>query len=287
MTRYRNPIPVAVVIQPVGDGVVVIRRGIDPGKGGLALPGGYVNDREDWRVAAVRGLREETGIITDPKTIEPFAVESSSDGSKVLIFGVAPLIASSDLAPFSPNEEATERIIVDGPTALTFPLHADVLTRYIHKRIARRTWKHTWVISESRGGEWSDGDQYVGCCEFRMTHGALHVACGTVNVSIHQGPSSVTLEPLTLAKPTTVVGTATLADVVRAMHDCDRIRCAQSGEVWFVDITMDQTTGGPTDRSMRLSSGIDGIEPKRKIEDLMHLLSEIRAVLENLNGSNY
>lgn len=135
-TTYRNPIPVAVVIQPVGDGIVVIRRNIEPQRGGLALPGGYVNHGEDWRVAAARELAEETGIrIVDPATIEPFAVESSPDGSMVLCFGLAPPIEPSDLPPFSPNEEASERLVVDRPTALAFPLHTDALTRYFRERI--------------------------------------------------------------------------------------------------------------------------------------------------------
>lgn len=134
-TAYRNPIPVAVVIQPVGDGVVVIRRNIEPQRGGLALPGGYVNHGEDWRVAAARELAEETSIrIADPSTIEPFAVESSPDGSMVLLFGLAPPLTVSQLPSFRPNEEASERLVVDRPTTLAFPLHTDALTQYIHER---------------------------------------------------------------------------------------------------------------------------------------------------------
>ena len=42
--------------------VLLIRRKIHPGKGLLALPGGYVNRNESTREAAMRELREETGI---------------------------------------------------------------------------------------------------------------------------------------------------------------------------------------------------------------------------------
>lgn len=42
--------------------VLLIRRKIHPGKGLLALPGGYVNRNESTREAALRELREETGI---------------------------------------------------------------------------------------------------------------------------------------------------------------------------------------------------------------------------------
>lgn len=41
--------------------VLVIKRGMNPGKGLYALPGGFVNQDEHVRPAAIRELREETG----------------------------------------------------------------------------------------------------------------------------------------------------------------------------------------------------------------------------------
>ncbi|MFE2569103.1 NUDIX domain-containing protein, partial [Streptomyces mirabilis] len=63
---YRNPLPVAVALQPVyddrGTALVVITRTIAPARGGIALPGGFIDHREDWRHAVARELKEETGI---------------------------------------------------------------------------------------------------------------------------------------------------------------------------------------------------------------------------------
>ncbi|MFE2969132.1 NUDIX domain-containing protein, partial [Streptomyces sp. NPDC059340] len=63
---YRNPLPVAVALQPVyddrGAALVVITRTIAPARGGIALPGGFIDHREDWRHAVARELKEETGI---------------------------------------------------------------------------------------------------------------------------------------------------------------------------------------------------------------------------------
>ncbi|MFF1472282.1 NUDIX domain-containing protein, partial [Streptomyces mirabilis] len=63
---YRNPLPVAVALQPVyddrGTALVVITRSIAPARGGVALPGGFIDHREDWRHAVARELKEETGI---------------------------------------------------------------------------------------------------------------------------------------------------------------------------------------------------------------------------------
>src|ERR1700687_165917 len=48
---YLKPLPVAVTLVPVDDGLLVVRRGIEPGRGRLALPGGYINLGETWQQA--------------------------------------------------------------------------------------------------------------------------------------------------------------------------------------------------------------------------------------------
>src|SRR5689334_16631711 len=67
-TTWRNPLPVAVVLLPVQaeggrSGLVVVRRDIEPARGELALPGGFIETGETWQEAAVRELREETGLL--------------------------------------------------------------------------------------------------------------------------------------------------------------------------------------------------------------------------------
>ncbi|MFE2625031.1 NUDIX domain-containing protein, partial [Streptomyces caelestis] len=77
---YRNPLPVAVALQPVydtqGTGLVVITRAIAPARGRTALPGGYIDDREDWRQAVVRELGEETGIDAASRDVRRAAPKS-------------------------------------------------------------------------------------------------------------------------------------------------------------------------------------------------------------------
>jgi NADH pyrophosphatase NudC (nudix superfamily) len=43
---WANPVPVAVVLVPIGGGLLVIRRAVQPGRGKLALPGGFVEEHE-------------------------------------------------------------------------------------------------------------------------------------------------------------------------------------------------------------------------------------------------
>lgn len=130
---YVNPLPVAVLVLPVDDGVLTIRRGIEPRKGHLALPGGFIDMGEAWRAACARELREETGIVIDAERIDLFDVHSAPDGT-LLVFGVAPPVTASSLPAFVPTNETTEQTIVREAIELAFPLHSKVLARYFERR---------------------------------------------------------------------------------------------------------------------------------------------------------
>ncbi|RKT03534.1 ADP-ribose pyrophosphatase YjhB (NUDIX family) [Streptomyces sp. 3211.6] len=123
---YRNPLPVAVALLPVedasGTGLVVITRTIEPAKGGIALPGGFIDFGEDWREAVVRELREETGIEA-PATEVTLADALSSPHGHLLLFGLLPARPASALPPSKPTDETTGWHVLHAPTDLAFPLH--------------------------------------------------------------------------------------------------------------------------------------------------------------------
>jgi 8-oxo-dGTP diphosphatase len=66
MVPARFSVAVDLVVLTVDDGqlnVLVIERGIEPFKGRLALPGGFIMPEEDLLDAAERELGEETGVV--------------------------------------------------------------------------------------------------------------------------------------------------------------------------------------------------------------------------------
>lgn len=123
---YRNPLPVAVALQPVydakGTALVVITRSIAPARGGTALPGGYIDDREDWRQAVVRELREETGIDAASRDVRLADAMSSPDGH-LLLFGLLPERPAEGLPAFAATDETEGRRLLRRAEELAFPLH--------------------------------------------------------------------------------------------------------------------------------------------------------------------
>jgi len=132
-TNYLNPLPVVVLLVPVGGGLVVARRNIEPQKGTLVLPGGYLDLGETWQEGACRELYEETGILISPGDISLYDVSNGLDNTLV-ISGLAARQPRSCLQPFS-SSETQEIALIEGPVELGFPLHNLLIRRYFVERV--------------------------------------------------------------------------------------------------------------------------------------------------------
>jgi ADP-ribose pyrophosphatase YjhB (NUDIX family) len=67
---YVNPRLVVTTLPVTDDGeLVLLRRGIEPGRGAWAQPGGFLEVDETVYQAAIRETREETGLIIEPGDI--------------------------------------------------------------------------------------------------------------------------------------------------------------------------------------------------------------------------
>lgn len=135
---YANPLPVAVTLLPVEGGLLCIRRTIEPRKGALALPGGFMERGETWQEGCARELREETGVVIDAAEIELFTVLSAPKPGAVdsilLVFGLANQRRAEELPAFAPNEETSEMVVLCEAVELAFPTHTQAMREYFEGR---------------------------------------------------------------------------------------------------------------------------------------------------------
>lgn len=138
MESYRNPTPVSVVLIPHENGLITVRRNIEPRKGKLALPGGFIVLGESWRAGGAREAHEEAQVLIEHPdvAIAPHMIESIPNGTQIIIFGHVAVSQKMTVFPFAPNDEATERIVVTRQNfdlyrdEFAFPLHIKAVERY-------------------------------------------------------------------------------------------------------------------------------------------------------------
>lgn len=59
---WNNPLPVVAAVIGIGDGIVLVQRGVEPALGEWALPAGYDETDEDPADGAEREAGEESGL---------------------------------------------------------------------------------------------------------------------------------------------------------------------------------------------------------------------------------
>ncbi|HEY3522751.1 MAG TPA: NUDIX hydrolase [Candidatus Limnocylindrales bacterium] len=88
---YVNPrlVATALPITPGGE-VILLRRGIEPGRGLWAQPGGFLEVDESVSEAAIRETLEETGLIVRPEAI--VGLYSRLEAAVVIVVYEAPIV---------------------------------------------------------------------------------------------------------------------------------------------------------------------------------------------------
>lgn len=134
---YINPLPVVALIVPVilvGDrldlGVLTVRRNIQPAKGKLGLPGGYMDVGETWQEAAARELKEEAGVVIGPESVRMRDVITAPSNGNLLVFCITNAISSKVLENFKSNDEVSEFVVVREHSELAFSTHTKIVNEY-------------------------------------------------------------------------------------------------------------------------------------------------------------
>ena len=108
---YVNPRMVVTVfpITEAGE-IVLIRRGIEPGKGSWAQPGGFLEVDETVNQAAIRETFEETGLLIEPGEIVGLytrleaAVVTIAFEAKIVGGIAAPTVEATEVKAFAPED---------------------------------------------------------------------------------------------------------------------------------------------------------------------------------------
>lgn len=98
---WENPLPgiAAIVLNDNKTKILLIKRGVAPQKGKWALPGGFVDKDELPQSAAIRELREETGLIGKNPQLLDVTLQLSPTFGGVIAIGFVFEITNGDLKP--------------------------------------------------------------------------------------------------------------------------------------------------------------------------------------------
>ncbi len=83
--HFTDPKVAAVVFIEKDHRVLLVRRAMNPERGKWALPAGYIDDGEDPREAAMREVREETGLAIEITHLIDVQSGPNSQGASIVI----------------------------------------------------------------------------------------------------------------------------------------------------------------------------------------------------------
>jgi len=93
--HFNDPKVAAVAFIEHDHRILLVRRAVNPERGKWSLPAGYVNYGEDPRAAAIREVREETGLEIEILRLVDVWGESGASGASIISIYAARLLAGT------------------------------------------------------------------------------------------------------------------------------------------------------------------------------------------------
>lgn len=146
--RYVDPKVATAVVLGDGDGVLLVRRNINPGRGKWSFPAGYVNRGEVVEEAAVREVLEEIHVRVQ---LAGLVGVYSGEGDPVILIVYAGVIASGRPRPDGQEISEVRRFPADELPEMAFGHDLRVLADWGHSQFAGATSleARTWIDQSS------------------------------------------------------------------------------------------------------------------------------------------
>jgi len=124
--HYENPLPsAAAFVRNSEGGILLVKRGVEPGYGQWALPSGFIEIEETPGMACLRELEEETGLKGKIAQLVGVYSQESSMYKNVIIIGYE-VDVFGELQPGSDSLEAKYFSPQELPE-IAFPSHSQML----------------------------------------------------------------------------------------------------------------------------------------------------------------
>jgi len=126
--HWDNPKPVTITLVPKDDGLVLVKRKLNPGAGKWALPGGFIEGFEGPPEGARREVGEETGLpVKIARVVGAFGARPGVN-QVVLVFIAEP--ATGTIVAGDDAEDARVFKRDEVPADIAFPLHKWAIEAY-------------------------------------------------------------------------------------------------------------------------------------------------------------
>jgi 8-oxo-dGTP diphosphatase len=131
---YRNPVLTVDGVLVIDGKLLLVRRGREPEKGKLALPGGIVEYGETTEEAVVREIEEEAGITT--KLVRLLGVYSDPDRDPRGHFITVAYVLAPEGGKLQAGDDAADAILqpIDDIPMLAFD-HSKIVADYLQQNI--------------------------------------------------------------------------------------------------------------------------------------------------------